>query len=98
MTAETGCYVCEGHIEQSVKGQRDARGQQSKNDVAVYRQIRHLSIPPPRLRCAFDKKHACKASLQAGYTHLLCALALNLRLTGKLYGIARDRTCNDILI
>ena len=23
-TVEAGCYVCEGHIEQSVKGQRDA--------------------------------------------------------------------------
>lgn len=32
---ETGCYVCKGHIEQPVKGQRDALGQPSKNGTAA---------------------------------------------------------------
>ena len=35
--SETDCYVCEGHIEQSVKRQRDARGQRSKNEVRFSR-------------------------------------------------------------
>ena len=45
-----------------------------------------------------NTKPACKSSLQAGLTHRLRALAFDQRPSVCFYGVACDRTCDNILI